>query len=242
MIIGQSYAYNGKKFLTPYMAGTGVSFQADANYTPPLWNLKAFNGSRLPELYSKVEFPARTGIYVLDMPIKMPGTDFRIPSNIEHYAPIIKKMVSIRSSDSYCYVTIDESGVSRNSGCHVDGFQGARIGAPLPRDYSFIAYSVGSTDFFRTNFKVHGLDRAKDNFFKEFDRQVSESDKVQYPANTIIGMDAYTVHRSARVQGDRTFIRVSFSVREFDRLGNTLNPMFDYAWTMLPRDVSKCLI
>jgi len=34
----------------------------------------------------------------------------------------------------------------------------------------------------------------------------------------------------------RTFFRLSYSPRMFDRLGNTHNPLFDYSWPMVPRD------
>ncbi len=54
-------------------------------------------------------------------------------------------------------------------------------------------------------------------------------------------MDAYTVHRGceATERVDRTWIRLSFEVRIFDRLGNTKNPMFDYNWEMEPRDIES---
>jgi len=46
----------------------------------------------------------------------------------------------------------------------------------------------------------------------------------------------------ARQTGFRTFLRISFDVKEFDRLGNTLNPLFDYKWEMTPREVQSGLI
>jgi hypothetical protein len=37
----------------------------------------------------------------------------------------------------------------------------------------------------------------------------------------------------------RTWVRLSFEVRIFDRLGNTHNPMFAYDWPMVPRDIES---
>ena len=37
----------------------------------------------------------------------------------------------------------------------------------------------------------------------------------------------------------RTWIRLSFEVRKFDRLGNAHNPMFDYDWEMVSRDIES---
>ncbi len=57
-------------------------------------------------------------------------------------------------------------------------------------------------------------------------------------------MNAYLVHEGteARQAGFRTFLRVSFDVKEFDRLGNTHNPMFDYNWGMAPRETQSGLL
>ena len=68
----------------------------------------------------------------------------------------------------------------------------------------------------------------------------TKSQHVWYPKNGEINlMDAYCVHRGseAEVETFRTWIRLSFEVRVFDRLGNAHNPMFDYNWIMQKRDI-----
>jgi len=52
-------------------------------------------------------------------------------------------------------------------------------------------------------------------------------------------MDCYSVHRGdvAPERVYRTWIRLSFEVRIFDRLGNAHNPLFNYDWEMVPRDI-----
>ena len=55
----------------------------------------------------------------------------------------------------------------------------------------------------------------------------------------IVLMNAYCAHRGSPAPEEkyRTWIRLSFEVREFNRLGNAHNPMFDYNWEMKPRDI-----
>ncbi len=54
-------------------------------------------------------------------------------------------------------------------------------------------------------------------------------------------MNAYSVHRGvdATVDTFRTWLRLSYEVREFDRLGNAHNPLFDYNWKMVERDIEQ---
>lgn len=42
-------------------------------------------------------------------------------------------------------------------------------------------------------------------------------------------MTAYNVHEStaASTSGLRTFVRLEFSLKKFDREGNTINPLFE---------------
>jgi hypothetical protein len=54
-------------------------------------------------------------------------------------------------------------------------------------------------------------------------------------------MDANCVHRGSEATEltFRTWIRLSFEVRKFDRLGNAHNPMFQYDWPMVKRDIES---
>lgn len=58
-------------------------------------------------------------------------------------------------------------------------------------------------------------------------------------------MDCYSVHRSVENDGPakvfRTWMRLSFEERRrvFDRLGNAHNPLFDYDWPMVDRDIEQ---
>jgi hypothetical protein len=60
-------------------------------------------------------------------------------------------------------------------------------------------------------------------------------------------MDAWCVHRGVEAPPApalplrRTWLRLSFEEerRVFDRLGNAHNPLFDYAWEMVERDIEQ---
>ena len=84
------------------------------------------------------------------------------------------------------------------------------------------------------------------DFFWEMNAQVADTDEVfrwQPRAAELTVMDCYCVHRgveaSARIH--RTWFRLSFEERRrvFDRLGNAHNPLFDYAWEMVERDIEQ---
>ncbi len=231
--------YGGKTFVGASMSAHGVEFSIEPAIKHKLWNIDKLNGKNLPSPCFPVVFPERTGLRVLDMPIKFPGSNYRIPAELEQYESIIRE-VTRQGSDQYCYLTVDESGISRTQGCHVDGFQGARIGDPKPADYSFIAVDAFPVKFYDTHFDVRHLDRRVHNYFLEFDKQAGRP--IEGLLNYIYEMDCYTVHSAAEVLGPRTFFRMSYSAREFDRLGNTVNPMFNYHWTMHERAIAESLV
>ncbi len=73
-----------------------------------------------------------------------------------------------------------------------------------------------------------------------FDLADTRSPHAWRPGKGEINMiDAYTVHRGTEAveRVFHTWIRLSFEVRQFDRSGNAHNPLFQYDWTMRPRDI-----
>ena len=88
------------------------------------------------------------------------------------------------------------------------------------------------------------LDEGVHDHFLEMDRQKVDRSKILTDNYHIYLINAYTVHEAtaARQTGFRTFLRISFDVKEFDRLGNTINPLFDYKRDMTPREVQSGLI
>lgn len=227
-----------------------------------LWNEEMFNQVNLPKLLFSlnqeeiINYTSQQQIRVLDMPIKFPGTNYRIPEQLAHLSSLIEKiashehLINTKINDYYCYLTLDRRMVkagttTRKEGIHVDGFQGARLGKKLPIDHSYLLYSNSPTIFYNQSFKVEkSWDKTCHNYFEGFEEQKLPGTQVVYPNNTVLLLDAYTLHEAPKVAQDteRTFLRLSYTVREFDRLGNAHNSMFEYEWEMHPRDIQKTLI
>lgn len=202
------------------------------------------------QVTNRSNFSLRRDIRVLDMPIKFPGTNYRLPLEILPYTDTINLIRSFEASINphveryYAYLTIDQGYVckgemQRNKGYHVDGFQGARVWPKVAIGHSYVVSNSTPTVFAMQSFNAEHLNEAKHNFFLAFDRLVDKRLTWKPQVYQIMLMDAYTVHKAAimEVSDYRTFFRLSFSVRVFDRMGNTHNPLFDYDWEMVARDV-----
>lgn len=210
----------------------------------------------IDEVYDREKFSRKNALRVLDMPIKFAGSnEYRVPKELQQFDELIAKIVSFEHtvnpyvSDYYAYLTVDQSTVAENSfqrnpGCHVDGFQGARIKEKRPVNRSYIVYDATPTIFYPQSFKTDHLNEATDNFFFSFEEQSDETSAIHFLPYQILLMNAYTVHKSAISNHDthRTFFRLSFDTMIFDRFGNTKNPMFDYNWQMITRDTQKYLV
>ncbi|KAL6048333.1 Phytanoyl-CoA dioxygenase, partial [Balamuthia mandrillaris] len=134
----------------------------------------------------------------------------------------------------------------RHPGCHVDGFQGSRVDPKVMVNHTYVVCDRLPTVFCLQRWEVGQLDPTKHNFFLEFDRQAQEGNAWQADPFEIVLLNAYTVHKAATLPSSspplaRTFLRLSYSVRVFDRLGNAHNPLFDYNWEMVPRDTQSTL-
>lgn len=182
----------------------------------------------------------------LDMPIRLSGSlDYRLPVDWQALAPTLEHIIAVEHEhnpswqDYNCYITVDSKTVTtgeqqRHGGLHVDGFQGERIAEKTKITRNYVATTNGGTQFWNQRFIV--ADPAKFNVFKGFDLQVDGEPFIAEP-DTFYFMDAYTVHESgfAAFDGLRSFLRVTFDLKEFDRLGNTHNPSLAYSWPMVAR-------
>lgn len=250
----EQHKYRDLVFDVPELSTHGVrSIANDAGIFGTIGN--AWN----PAEFARPHTPVRLGratclqsqnarVRVLDMPIRFPGTNYRVPRELAGFIGDIDRIADYDSllmrgdTSRYCYLTVDFGTVPagktpRNGGCHVDGFQGERIQPKVPIDHTYIAVSAVPTVFYKQTWDVGGLDPKHDNFFHAFDQQANPSAERMIDPNAIYLMDAYSVHKcSVPTEATfRIFLRMAYSVRQFDRLGNTHNPMFDYQWNMVPR-------
>lgn len=185
----------------------------------------------------------------LDMPIRLAGgTSYALPQEWSHLQPLLEDIITVEHHhnpnwiDYHAYLTVDSGEVTarqqqRHGGLHVDGFQGERINPKTKINRSYVITTNGGTKFHGRAFQV--LDPARFNVFQGFDLQAG----VPYISqeNALYFMNAYMVHESgfASRDGMRTFLRLSFDTKIFDRLGNTHNSMLDYQWDMVERDTQN---
>jgi hypothetical protein len=194
-------------------------------------------------------------IKCLDMPIRMAGSrEWKIPFAFAQFIPAISTIISFEAAhnksliDFNAYLTIDQSETKagdthRHSGLHVDGFQGARINPKVACDRSYIVADTDCPSFWNQSFEtVESMDDATQNIFHEFDRTAHYSSEIKCEPYQIYFMDSYAVHSANAAKSPRrTFCRLSFSVRQYDRLGNSHNHLFDYKWNMVKRDIETAL-
>lgn len=229
-----------------------------------IWDLAAFMRPRRPvslgvlSADELVTFTRPGVVRVLDMPIHFPDIDeYRLPRALAQFAPVIQRIIDVeakvnpRPLEYFAYLTIDQADVvpdtlHREAPCHVDGFQGARWDPKCRTNHSYTVSDVLPTAYYPQPFDFTGLDERVHDFFWEMNAQVADTDEAHRwqprPAELTL-MDCYCVHRG--VEADRptprTWLRLSFEERRrvFDRLGNAHNPLFDYAWEMVERDIEQ---
>lgn len=187
----------------------------------------------------------------LDMPIRLAGQEgYALPEEWKALEPLITQIAATEHAhntnwtDYNTYITVDCKDVQpgeqqRHGGLHVDGFQGERIEEKTKITRNYVVTTNGGTRFYPQRFIV--ADPAKFNVFQGFDLQAESFIIAQ--EGVVHFMDAYCVHESGIVDraGMRTFLRVTYDLKKFDRLGNTHNSMLDYDWDMVARSVHETL-
>jgi hypothetical protein len=231
-----------------------------------VWDLAEFLIPRRPVSLGVLDaaelatFTQPGAVRVLDLPIKLPDHDeYRLPRALAQFAGAIQRIIDVEHrvnphhAEYHAYLTIDQRTVApgtlhREAPCHVDGFQGARWQPKCHTNHSYTVSDVLPTAYYEQPFDFAGLDETKHDYFWEMNAQVADTDerfKVTPRPGELTLMDCYCVHRGVENTSDapvfRTWLRLSFEERRriFDRLGNAHNPLFDYAWEMVDRDIEQ---
>jgi hypothetical protein len=272
----EKVGYHGKHFTVPEHTKEGFEIIADRNKnkaTIPedspiiqdlnsIWDTNKFLTPRTPVSVGFLT-PEQLALFgqpgvarTLDMPIKFPGSNFRIPNSLKQFKEVIELVANYEAAintdcfdEYYCYMTVDQGLVKpdtlqREAPCHVDGFQGARWNPKVRLNHTYTVGDSVPTTYYVQPFDLGHLDEAKHNFFWEMNNIVAKTKSAHAwkPSNgEVTLMDAYCVHRGSEATEltFRTWIRLSFEVRKFDRLGNAHNPMFQYDWEMIKRDIES---
>jgi hypothetical protein len=224
-----------------------------------IWDEQKFLVPRAPIDIGTVggEFSKSTpGISCHSMPIKMPGTGFRVPIELEQFLPAIKMCAAFEATvnsnmmqDCFAYIGIDQSYVEagkrqRSAEKHTDGIQGPRIQPKIPIEHTYLCVDRDPPKVYVQSFDL-GEAKADTHFLTPiFEKQAKESSALRMKPYVISLLDAYTVHQAvlATESGLRTLMKLSFSTRTFDRTGNSHNYLFDYNWEMHSRPVPTNLI
>ena len=219
-----------------------------AVHTP--FNLEGFAVARTPLAVGNVAIgDLPNAITVADMVVKWPGLGYRLPAELTAVGgwlarcAAVEKRINPHADDYFAYLTLQHAPVrkdeiKRGEGAHSDSVQGPRVQPKQPIEHGYTSASCDPTRFFTHAFDLSGLDADRDWLNPAFEHQADPSRAVQLTPNQIALFDAYTIHEAvpATAAAMRTFVRLIFSVRRFDRLGNTVNALFDYGdWQFQPR-------
>lgn len=218
-----------------------------------IWDLKKFSEMRRPlnvkELSFKDIFSKATSPSVTDMPIKFPGTGYRIPNELRQYKEALQACIDFEHASNpkarenyYAYLTIDQSYVKRGSsqrglGLHSDSIQGPRIQPKVEIEHTYLCVDRDPTVFCVQPFDMGKYDTRQHWLNAIFEQQAKKQNYTSHNPYTVNLFDAYSVHSAvpAAESATRTLFRLIYSVRQFDRLGNTHNNLFDYNWKMQRR-------
>lgn len=274
-VIEEALSYRGKRFTVPeFSTEKALHYTGDAANNAvaksdkhlilrdlnTVWDLEKFKEKGRKPISLGCLNPAGQALFsmrglprVLDMPIKFPGSEFRVPGVLAQLGSVIQRVADFEAvcnscyDEYYCYLTVDQAPVKkgrlqREAPCHVDGFQGANWTPKVKINHSYVINDCVPTTYYLQPFYFDGLDEDRHNFFWDMNVQVAATNSKHawqpepYEINMI---DAYTVHRGSPAPEDmiRTWVRLSFEVRIFNRLGNAHNPLFKYDWEMERRDI-----
>jgi hypothetical protein len=228
-----------------------------------VWDVSKFLRPRTP---ARIETLENRALFDLEgvprcihLPIKFPNSELRIPVEYEQFSEALQKILDHEYSanphyrEYYAYLTIDQSFVPRQSyqrvpGPHVDGIPRDRDNPQTVIDHAYMVTNTIPTLFYIHPFDMSKYDLKKHNFFVIFRALADEYQTITPAAYDISLMNAYSVHTPTTTNVDvhRTFLRLEFSVLEFDRIGNSINSAFadddhypNYPFDYIPRSIPK---
>lgn len=195
----------------------------------------------------------------LDMLVRLPDGEMTLPEPYRSHAGIQAfvqmccefedDLVPRWRDTHYAYLTVDHRIVRsgrphRSGGWHFDGMQGARYPVKIQACHQYVVSDRLPTEFTDAVTDASDLGELEHNWFEELGSQVNEAANVFAPHPLeIVAMSAYQLHRSRiakpEEEGWRTFLRLDFSLKQQDRLGNTINPDLPAPFEYVPRDLPE---
>lgn len=239
------------RYTQPEVSNRGETFKPQGHWTPKIdaeniaydsmfkpFSLSQFIYVRPPIDMGLTDKP-ECDVNVLRMPLKFPGTFYKVPESVAGLMPLIKRIAEYESfinpqhDETFCHITFDKSVVSRGEyhrfpGFHGDGIQGTKLTPKVLVEHSYILSSSPPTEFCLQPFFLKHLDESKHNYFLEFDKQAKKENIYRTLPNHLYLIDPYMVHRTPKItrKVNRVFFRMTYAFTELQHPKNTVNPMF----------------
>jgi len=228
--------------------GKGVELDTPTSHNPlipsnSLLDTPMLSIQRATDEFTEQHF-SETGIYIEDMPIKIPGGRLHLPHNVwfGNFVRILDHFVTFEYTynphirNQYLYLTIQQSWVAtghvqRVPGLHLDGFQKASI-IPQVAQHQLAITNTIPTEFVAHAYETNLFPEDKHGLFKELTRQSDNVYRHKPLPFTAHMLNAFCPHAPGIAKEDqfRTFIRLSASVIPFMGDGNTRNPLLALSW------------
>lgn len=225
------------------------------------FDIANFGIERAPILIGEIpdmdKFSRPGGFSVTDMPLKFPGTDYRLPMQLSQFEGVIQQCIDYEYTinpaldDYYVYLTIDQKQLvagrgHRGTGIHSDGLQGPRWPTKMPAERTYLVTNTPApvaTKYYNQAFDMSGCDVDKHNLTALFRAQADPAKSAYIPFRAIAMFDCYLTHEgpTSGTDSPRTLFKLLVSKRHFDRLGNTHNALFDYDWDLGARPLPDLL-
>jgi hypothetical protein len=192
------------------------------------------------KIFSRLKTPR-----VSNMPIKFPGSDYRVPREVRCAAEALQIAIGCEHAinpdveDYYAYLTVDrdvitEGYAQRGTDVHADWLQGTRYATKREIDHGYLVVDRDPPLFFDHPFTFTAEDIATDAYISVFNEQADYDRTATCDPYEVVLFDAYSVHAAVPAGATelRTFMRLFYSVSVYDRAGDTRNALFDYDWAM----------
>jgi hypothetical protein len=238
--------------LTPSGARRELKLSPVLDDLGTIWDTDRFAVPRVPvsvgrlqdeRVFSRLKTPR-----VSNIPVKFPGSDYRIPREVRCVAEALQVAIDCEHAinpdvdDYYAYLTVDrdvimEGYAQRGTDVHADWLQGTRYETKRPIDHGYLVVDRDPPLFFDHPFTFTAEDIATDAYISVFNEQARYDRTVSSEPYEVVLFDAYSVHAAVPASETklRTFMRLFYSVSVYDRAGDTRNALFDYDWAMETR-------
>lgn len=183
-------------------------------------------------------------MYYLYLPVRMDGSDVRLPGALEVCRPLIEDSLEFtrsiyRDKPDYRYVYLSarkgwatpDNPLNR-PGWHCDGFG--------TNDLNFVWWHGPGTRFALQAFK--GIVSDHNRSMEQFGEQVRPDNVVTYGEHGLYALDSSVVHSTPIIPPPgcmRQYIKVSLSDHPYNLENNSHNYLFNYNWPMYSRAASR---